>query len=111
MRALHCEAAVTMASLRSRCDDGVIRLGRTTLGRPATEPSGVTRGLAGLGVGALVSVAVVRSIRTLLFEVLPGDPATLATALILVAGAGLLACSIPASRATRVDPLAALRHE
>jgi putative ABC transport system permease protein len=66
---------------------------------------------AGLVVGTITSVAVVRSIRSLLFEVSPGDPLTLATALILVAAAGLFACSIPARRATRVDPLVALRYE
>jgi putative ABC transport system permease protein len=67
--------------------------------------------LVGLVVGTIMSVAVVRSIRSLLFQVSPGDPLTLATALILVAAAGLFACSIPARRATRVDPLVALRYE
>ncbi len=67
--------------------------------------------LAGLVVGTVASAAVVRSIRSLLFEVSPGDPVTLATAVILVAAAGLFACSIPAGRATRVDPFAALKYE
>jgi ABC-type antimicrobial peptide transport system permease subunit len=67
--------------------------------------------LAGLVVGTITSAAVVRSIRSLLFEVSPGDPLTLATAVFLVAAAGLFACSIPARRATRVDPLVALRYE
>jgi putative ABC transport system permease protein len=67
--------------------------------------------MAGLVVGMLASAVVVRSIRSLLFDVSPGDPLTLAAALILVAAAGLAACSIPARRATRVDPLIALRSE
>jgi putative ABC transport system permease protein len=67
--------------------------------------------LAGLVVGMITSAAVARSIRSLLFEVSPGDPLTLATAVFLVAAAGLCACSIPARRATRVDPLVALRYE
>lgn len=67
--------------------------------------------LAGLVCGAAASAAVVRSIRSLLFEVSPEDPLTLAAAVALVAVAGLLACAIPARRATRVDPLAALRYD
>ena len=66
---------------------------------------------AGLAVGAIASAATVRSVRSLLFEVSPGDPLTLATAVILVAAVGLLACAIPARRAARVDPLVALRNE
>jgi putative ABC transport system permease protein len=67
--------------------------------------------LAGLVVGTITSVAVVRVVRSLLFEVSPGDPLTLGTAVILVALAGLFACSIPARRAARVDPLVALKYE
>jgi putative ABC transport system permease protein len=72
---------------------------------------GFTPCLAGLVVGTAASLAVVRSIRSLLFQVSPGDPVTLAAAVAFVAAAGLLACAIPARRATRVDPLAALRCE
>jgi predicted permease len=67
--------------------------------------------LAGLVAGAMGSAAVVGLLRSLLFEVSPWDPVTLATALTLVTVTGLFACSIPASRAARLDPLAALRHE
>jgi putative ABC transport system permease protein len=67
--------------------------------------------LAGLVVGTLASAAVVRLLRSLLFEVSPGDPLTLAAAVVLVAAAGLFACSIPARRAARVDPLVALKTE
>jgi putative ABC transport system permease protein len=67
--------------------------------------------LGGLAVGTMASAAVVGLMRSLLFEVSPWDPVTLATAVILVAVAGLVACSIPASRAARLDPLVALRYE
>ena len=67
--------------------------------------------LAGLAVGTLASAAVVSLMRSLLFEVSPWDPMAFATAVILVAVAGLVACAIPASRAARLDPHVALRNE
>jgi putative ABC transport system permease protein len=63
--------------------------------------------LAGLG-GAFVAG---RLIRTLLFEVRPGDPLTFAVVCVLLSTVGLVACYLPARRATRVDPLIALRIE
>jgi ABC-type antimicrobial peptide transport system permease subunit len=73
------------------------------------------RGLAlvglGVGVGLLASFAVSRVIASQLWEVSPHDPLTLGAAVIVVALAGLAACYFPARRATRVDPLAALRVE
>lgn len=67
--------------------------------------------LIGLVVGATASAVVVRVMRDLLFEVSPWDPGTFATAALLVVLAGVLACSIPASRAARLDPLVALKDE
>jgi putative ABC transport system permease protein len=69
--------------------------------------------LTGLGValGVAASLIVARWLTTLLFNVRPGDPWTLAATaavLLLVAAA---ACFIPARRATRVDPMVALRAE
>lgn len=65
----------------------------------------------GLLVGLAASLALTRYIRSFLFEVDPADPLTFtAIALILVAVA-LLACWLPARRATRVNPLTALRAE
>jgi putative ABC transport system permease protein len=64
---------------------------------------------AGCGMGLTGSLLFSRSIRSLLFEIGPGDPATFGTVSLLLAGIALLACYIPARRATRVDPVIALR--
>ena len=69
--------------------------------------------LAGIGaaIGLIASLAFSRLLRNQLFQVSPFDPFTFtATALVLIAAA-LLATYIPARRATRVDPMEALRHE
>lgn len=64
---------------------------------------------AGVGVGLAGSLALSRSIRGLLFEVGAGDPITLGAVSLLLAGIASLACYVPARRATRVDPMIALR--
>jgi ABC-type lipoprotein release transport system permease subunit len=51
------------------------------------------------------------SLRALLFDVVPTDPAVLAAGAAAVAGVSLLASLVPARRATRVDPLIALRED
>jgi putative ABC transport system permease protein len=65
----------------------------------------------GVGVGLLASFAVTRVIANQLWEVSPRDPLTLGVAVTVVALAGLAACYFPARRATKVDPLVALRVE
>jgi putative ABC transport system permease protein len=65
----------------------------------------------GIGVGLLASFIVTRVIANQLWGVSPRDPLTLAAAVAVVALAGLAACYFPARRATRVDPLVALRVE
>jgi putative ABC transport system permease protein len=65
--------------------------------------------VAGVAMGIVGSLALSRVIRTLLFEVAPGDPITLSIVSLLLTGTGVLACYFPAHRATRVDPLLALR--
>jgi putative ABC transport system permease protein len=65
----------------------------------------------GIGVGLLASFAVTRVIANQLWEVSPRDPLSLGAAVAVVALAGLAACYFPARRATKVDPLVALRVE
>ena len=65
----------------------------------------------GIAVGLAVAFGLMRLLRTLLFEVSATDPTTFALVAILVGFVALLACYIPARRATTVDPLAALRNE
>jgi ABC-type lipoprotein release transport system permease subunit len=52
-----------------------------------------------------------RFLQTLLFDIKPTDPLTFGTLTILLAGVALLASFIPARKASRIDPLVALRHE
>src|SRR5262245_19652061 len=65
----------------------------------------------GVGLGLLASFAVTRVIANQLWGVSPRDPLTLVAVVAVVALAGLAACYFPARRATKVDPLIALRYE
>jgi ABC-type antimicrobial peptide transport system permease subunit len=67
--------------------------------------------LVGLAVGAAGALALTRVMRSLLFDVKPWDPLTLASVSVLLAAVAFAASYIPARRATRVDPMIALRYE
>ena len=72
---------------------------------------GLLLALVGVGVGAAGAVAVTRLITGLLYGVSPTDGPTLVVVSLLVTAVAFLACYLPARRATRVDPLIALRYE
>ena len=66
---------------------------------------------AGLLLGLVGAIAVSGTLEWLLFEVSPRDPLTLAAIMVLLAGVAFVACWLPARRATKVDPMVALRCE
>jgi len=72
---------------------------------------GARLALLGIGIGLIGALAVTRTMASFLYGVQATDPPTFAAVSLLLAVIALLACYLPARRATRVDPIVALRHE
>lgn len=69
------------------------------------------RACGGIVVGLLGAWSLSRVVSTLLFEVSATDPLTFATTAVTLTTVAALACVLPALRATRIDPLVALRGD
>ncbi|HEY7213799.1 MAG TPA: ABC transporter permease [Thermoanaerobaculia bacterium] len=94
------EMGVRMAFGAQRADLLLLILGR-----------GMTLAGFGLAIGLLTSLGATRLMSSLLFQVSPHDPSTLAAITLLLATMALAACYLPAARTMDLDPLEALRHE
>ena len=90
---------------------------RVALGSSPTGPfrlvvgQGMRLAAVGIGVGLLAAVATTRFLRSVLFGVQPTDPVTLLGAILVLGCTALAACCIPAWRASKVDPMVALRAD
>jgi putative ABC transport system permease protein len=90
---------------------------RMALGAEATDvrqmvlKAGLKWLAVGIGIGVPASIALARILQNRIWGIKSADPLTLVAVSLLLTVVGLLACYIPARRATKVDPMVALRYE
>ena len=72
---------------------------------------GLILSATGIVLGLIATVSVTRLMTSVLFEVRPGDPLILGLAALILGSIAMLASYLPARRATKVDPMLALRYE
>jgi putative ABC transport system permease protein len=72
---------------------------------------GLILALTGVGIGLVGALAVARLVSGLMINLSPTDPITFVSVITALIGVALWACYLPARRATRIDPMIALRHE
>ena len=72
---------------------------------------GLRLAVLGVAIGAMVAVGAGRELRTMLYGVTPGDPATVAAVAVMLLTVSTVAICVPAARAMRVDPVKALKWE
>jgi putative ABC transport system permease protein len=90
---------------------------RMALGAQAAEvrwlvlKAGLRSLLMGIGIGVPVSIALARILQNRIWGIKSADPLTLVAVSLVLTAVGLAACYIPARRATKVDPMVALRFE
>jgi putative ABC transport system permease protein len=106
--------AVMAHSVSQRTQEIGVRMALGATGRKLQQlllAQGMLRAGIGLAVGLLGALAVTRLLKTVLIGVAPADPVTFVVAAFVLALAAALGCWIPATRAMRVDPISALRHD
>lgn len=101
-------------STRSRFKEVAIRIAMGARPSDVLEmilKQGAGIAMLGVGVGLAAVAALARVAASFVYGVTPMDPPTLAGAVLLLAFASIVACSLPARRAAKVDPMVALRYE